>query len=70
MEANILLARENDFSSVKIADFGLSFQFSKESAHDKMISKRCGTFTFMAPEQLTKKQYSKVRLNIKISPSL
>ena len=43
---NILIKDMNDLTSVKIADFGLSFQ-SENGYH---LSKKCGTMIYMAPE--------------------
>ena len=50
---NIMLSRENDLNSIKIIDFGLSSQnFDKLMHHDY-----CGTYIYMAPEQIEKKLY-------------
>ena len=50
---NIMLSRENDLSSIKIIDFGLSAQnFDKLMNNDY-----CGTYIYMAPEQIEKKLY-------------
>ena len=51
---NIMISKENDLSSIKIIDFGLSAQ------HFNYLSKNdyCGTFLYMAPEQIEKKLYS------------
>ena len=50
---NIMFSKENDFQSIKIIDFGLSanqfnYLFNQEY---------CGTFIYMAPEQIEKKLY-------------
>ena len=50
---NIMLSRENDLNSIKIIDFGLSAQ-----NFDKLINNDyCGTYIYMAPEQIEKKLY-------------
>jgi len=50
---NIMLSRENDINSIKIIDFGLSAQH-----FDKLINNDyCGTYIYMAPEQIEKKLY-------------
>jgi len=49
---NILLDDENDLSSVKIADFGLSAEYNFNSVD--MIT-RLGTIIYMAPELYAKK---------------
>ena len=51
---NIMISKENDLSSIKIIDFGLSAQhFNYLSNNDY-----CGTFLYMAPEQIEKKLYT------------
>jgi len=50
---NIMMSKENDLASIKIIDFGLSAQhFNYLSQNDY-----CGTFIYMAPEQIEKKLY-------------
>ena len=50
---NIMLSKENDLHSIKIIDFGLSAQnFDKRINNDY-----CGTYIYMAPEQIEKKLY-------------
>ena len=50
---NIMLSRENDINGIKIIDFGLSAQH-----FDKLINNDyCGTYIYMAPEQIEKKLY-------------
>ena len=50
---NIMFSKENDLTSIKIIDFGLSVQnFEVLKNHDY-----CGTFIYMAPEQIEKKSY-------------
>jgi serine/threonine protein kinase len=50
---NIMMSKENDLASIKIIDFGLSAQ------HFNYLSQNeyCGTFIYMAPEQIEKKLY-------------
>ena len=51
---NIMFGKENDLNSIKLIDFGLSAQhFDNISTNDY-----CGTFLYMAPEQIEKKSYS------------
>ena len=50
---NIMLSRENDLTSIKIIDFGLSAQ-----NFDKLLNNNyCGTYIYMAPELIEKKLY-------------
>ena len=50
---NIMFSKENDLHSIKIIDFGLSAQ-----NFDKLINNDyCGTYIYMAPEQIEKKLY-------------
>ena len=50
---NIMLSRENDLTSIKIIDFGLSAQ-----NFDKLLNTNyCGTYIYMAPELIEKKLY-------------
>ena len=50
---NIMLSRENDLTSIKVIDFGLSAQ-----NFDRLInSDYCGTYIYMAPELIQKKLY-------------
>ena len=51
---NVMFGKENDLNSIKLIDFGLSAQhFNNISTNDY-----CGTFLYMAPEQIGKKSYS------------
>ena len=50
---NIMLSKENDLNSIKIIDFGLSAQ-NFDSLYN---SDYCGTFIYMAPEQIERKSY-------------
>lgn len=56
--ANILLEDCNNFSSVKVTDFGLSAMISEYSS--KFFTEQCGTPMYMAPELIENKVYSKV----------
>lgn len=56
---NILIENKNDFTTLRIADFGLSAQFGRSNM-SKIMTQQCGTIIFMAPEQLSNKIYSKV----------
>ena len=50
---NIMMSKKNDLKSIKIIDFGLSAQqFNYLEKNDY-----CGTFIYMAPEQIEKKLY-------------
>ena len=50
---NIMFSEENNLSSIKIIDFGLSAQHFNYLTNNKY----CGTFIYMAPEQIEKKLY-------------
>ena len=50
---NIMISKENDLKSIKIIDFGLSAQQFNYLANNDY----CGTFIYMAPEQIEKKLY-------------
>jgi len=50
---NIMISRENDLTSIKIIDFGLSAQHFNYLSNNEY----CGTFIYMAPEQIEKKLY-------------
>ena len=50
---NIMLSRENDLRGIKIIDFGLSAQHF----YKLMNNDYCGTYIYMAPEQIEKKLY-------------
>ena len=50
---NIMLSKEDNLDSIKIIDFGLSSQ-NFDSLNN---SEYCGTFIYMAPEQIEKKSY-------------
>lgn len=54
---NILLADDNDLSSIKIVDFGLSAKLEINSY--KNIKAQCGTLLYMAPEMFNKPSYTK-----------
>ena len=48
---NIMISKENDLTSIKIIDFGLSSQHLNYISNNEY----CGTFLYMAPEQIEKK---------------
>ena len=50
---NIMFSEENNLSSIKIIDFGLSAQQFNYLTNNEY----CGTFIYMAPEQIEKKLY-------------
>ena len=50
---NIMISKENDLSSIKIIDFGLSAQQFNYLSNNEY----CGTLLYMAPEQIEKKLY-------------
>ena len=50
---NIMMSKENDLTSIKIIDFGLSAQHFNYLTNNNY----CGTFIYMAPEQIEKKLY-------------
>jgi serine/threonine protein kinase len=52
-----LIGDINDFTSIKIADFGLSAKYEHTSFTS--LDQHCGTLIFMAPEVALKKEYSK-----------
>lgn len=54
---NILLASEDDSTSIKLADFGFSFDSTKQPAEDC-----CGTPLYVAPEIVKHEQQGKVRI--------
>ncbi|CAD8154103.1 unnamed protein product [Paramecium pentaurelia] len=56
---NILIKNKNDLSSIKLADFGLSFQYDAEIQYYQTVSHQCGTFIYMAPEQILNMSYNK-----------
>ncbi|CAD8154031.1 unnamed protein product [Paramecium octaurelia] len=56
---NILIKNTEDLSSIKIADFGLSYQYKPEIRYYQTVSQQCGTFIYMAPEQILNKAYNK-----------
>ena len=52
---NIMLSENNDLTSLKLIDFGLSALLVNEYQEREY----CGTFLYMSPEQLEQKMYSK-----------
>ena len=54
---NILLCNAEDFSTLKIADFGLGARFAV-SRIEEILTLQCGTLAFMAPELSRKVHYT------------
>ena len=55
---NIMFAKQNDSSSLKLIDFGLSAKYNNRET--TTLTDKCGTAIYMAPEVFTNYQYSKV----------
>lgn len=53
-----MFAKENDFESVKLVDFGLSLKYNLEDSVS--LTEKCGTAIYMAPEVFRDYEYSKV----------
>lgn len=49
-----------DFSTIKLTDFGLSVQFGREIM-TKQLTENCGTLVFMAPELAFRHPYGLVK---------
>ena len=56
---NILLMNHEDFTTIKVADFGLSTIYSEDVSFQS-YNQRVGTLTYLSPEQLQGLEYSKV----------
>ena len=56
--ANIIFSQTADVPNVKITDFGLSAKFT-ESNYLQRLYQSCGTMSYMAPEQATRRPYSR-----------
>lgn len=54
---NILLLPSKDLTKLKIADFGLSTQFF--AMREKTLQVKCGTLTYMSPEVIKGRKYTK-----------
>ena len=52
---NIMFAEKDDINSIKLLDFGLS----TDNFESKNYLLNCGTLSYMAPEQISNKTYSK-----------
>lgn len=52
-----MVGDSNDFSNIKLADFGLSAKYEHSSF--ATLDQHCGTLIFMAPEVAFNKEYSK-----------
>lgn len=55
---NILLADSEDFSSVKLIDFGLTAKYN-DACPLSLLDTHCGTTLYMAPEIIMRQEYSK-----------
>ena len=53
-----MFAKQNDFNSLKLIDFGLSAKYNNRETVS--LTDKCGTAIFMAPEVFSHYQYSKV----------
>ena len=53
---NLIFEREDDLSSIKLVDFGLS----GKAKPLRDLTAHCGTLIFMAPEIALKHEYTKV----------
>ena len=53
-----MVGKKEDFSTLKIADFGLSAQFLSEG-QTQVFSHQCGTLAYMSPELAQEKFYTK-----------
>ena len=51
---NIMFSKENDLSSIKLIDFGLS----EQNLYNPLFEGYAGTLLYMSPEQIEKKSYS------------
>jgi serine/threonine protein kinase len=56
---NVLFLEEGSFENLKLADFGLSTEFSQQWSLN-CVSSKVGTALYMAPEVFEEKSYSKV----------
>jgi len=59
---NILVQDWEDLTSIKIADFGLSTQFSIDG-FVRSLRQKCGTMIYMAPELALEEKYGKVLIS-------
>ncbi len=55
---NILLGSFKNYNHIKLIDFGLSAQYFEDNTETMY----CGTLTYMAPEQVGYKIYSRVNI--------
>ena len=53
---NIMFSKENDLSSIKLIDFGLS----EQNLYNPLLESYGGTLLYMSPEQIEKKSYSHI----------
>ena len=55
---NVMFAKEGDYETVKLVDFGLSAKYNGRLSIT--LNEKCGTDTYMAPEVFSSHSYSKV----------
>lgn len=55
---NILFTNSNDYSQIKLIDFGLTAKYN-DSCPMSLLDAHCGTILYMAPEVAMKQEYSK-----------
>lgn len=53
-----MFSKKQDFTSLQLVDFGFSIKYHNEDAAS--LTKKCGTWTYMAPEVYFNDEYSKV----------
>ena len=58
IEDNIMFTKQNEVASLKLIDFGLSEKYDDRNI--TMLTDKCGTVIYMAPEVFNNYQYSKV----------
>lgn len=51
---NILMYKKNNIKELKLADFGLSYQYDADSM-SRFFNQKCGTLIYMAPEMIDEK---------------
>lgn len=56
---NLLVKNKDDFSSIKLADFGLSTKIDQGGEGGLSLFNNCGTFLYMSPEIMRNRPYSK-----------
>lgn len=56
-----MFAKEKDYDSIKVVDFGLSMKYNLDES--AALTEKCGTAIYMAPEVFLNNEYSKVRIS-------